>query len=153
MPGYQFGLDQGQRGIQASAAARGGLLTGAAVKASDKFATDYATSKYNDLVNQKLAAYTTNTANVDRPFNQAATLASLGQNATSGVVNAANNYASNVRNAGSAYGANATDLITGGANANAGQLLSAGASNTNTYQTLANIVGQALANYRQTGSL
>lgn len=41
-PGYQFGLDQGTKQVQASAAARGGLNSGATLKALQKFGTDYA---------------------------------------------------------------------------------------------------------------
>lgn len=41
-PGYQFGLDEGNKSVQASAAARGGLNSGATLKALTKFGNDYA---------------------------------------------------------------------------------------------------------------
>ena len=41
-PGYQFGLDQGVKAVQSSAAARGGLNSGATLKALTKFGNDYA---------------------------------------------------------------------------------------------------------------
>lgn len=41
-PGYQFGLDQGFKTVQASAAARSGLNSGATLKALQKFGNDYA---------------------------------------------------------------------------------------------------------------
>jgi hypothetical protein len=41
-PGYQFGLDEGAKTVQASAAARGGLNSGATLKALTKFGNDYA---------------------------------------------------------------------------------------------------------------
>ena len=41
-PGYQFGLDEGAKTVQASAAARGGLNSGATLKALTKFGNNYA---------------------------------------------------------------------------------------------------------------
>lgn len=50
-PGYQFALDQGNRAIQASSAARGGLLSGASVKAAQRFATGLADNTYMNQAN------------------------------------------------------------------------------------------------------
>lgn len=47
-PGYQFGLSEGMKGLTNSAAARGGLLSGAALKASTRYAQDYAGTKYGE---------------------------------------------------------------------------------------------------------
>jgi len=74
-PGYQFGLQQGQRGLTNSAAARGGLLSGAALKAASQFNTDYASTKFNDAYNRALT--TSNTNN-----NRLASIAGVGQVAT-----------------------------------------------------------------------
>ncbi len=41
-PGYQFGLDEGRGQIEASAAARGGLNSGATLKALQRYGNDYA---------------------------------------------------------------------------------------------------------------
>lgn len=54
-PGYQANLDAGQRQINASAAAKGGLLSGDAAKAGLKFGADYATGVYNQERNALLA--------------------------------------------------------------------------------------------------
>lgn len=62
-PGYQFGLAEGNRGLTNSAAARGGLLSGAALKASTKYAQDYAGTKFNDAFGRALQ---TDTANKNR---------------------------------------------------------------------------------------
>lgn len=56
-PGYQFGLDQGNRSLQASAAAKGNLLSGDQLKGLQSFGTDYATTKFNDLFNRDLSGY------------------------------------------------------------------------------------------------
>lgn len=47
-PGYQFGRDEGMKALTNSAAARGGLLSGAALKASTRYAQDYASTKYGE---------------------------------------------------------------------------------------------------------
>lgn len=71
-PGYQFGLNQGQTALDRKTAAAGGRISGAALKASDQYATDYATTGYN-------AAYQ---RGQDR-LNRLSSLAGLGQTATS----------------------------------------------------------------------
>lgn len=88
-PGYQFGLAQGQAGITNSAAARGGLLSGAALKAASQYNTDYASTKFNDAYNRALT--TSNTNN-----NRLASLAGVGQVATNAVGNAGQNMAQQV---------------------------------------------------------
>ena len=145
MPGYQFGLDQGIKGVNASAAARGGLLTGGAVKAADRFATDYATSKYGELANQKLAEYGINTANVERPWNRAMGLADLGRFGASGAANAYSDYATQAGRAGTAYGDQVTDLLTAGANANAANTQARGNNNARTYTRLADLISDYFA--------
>jgi hypothetical protein len=54
-PGYKFGLSQGQRGLDNSASARGGI-GGAALKAASRYNTDYATTKLNDVYNRNFTA-------------------------------------------------------------------------------------------------
>jgi len=88
-PGYQFGLQQGQAGITNSAAARGGLLSGAALKAASQYNTDYASTKFNDAYNRALT--TSNTNN-----NRLASLAGVGQVATNAIGNAGQNMAQQV---------------------------------------------------------
>jgi len=54
-PGYQFGLKEGMRAVDNSASARGGI-GGAALKAGSRYATDYATTKLNDVYNRNFTA-------------------------------------------------------------------------------------------------
>ena len=70
-PGYQFELQQGQTALDRKIAAMGGRVSGAALKATDQYATNYATTGYN-------AAYQ---RSQDR-LNRLASLAGLGQTAT-----------------------------------------------------------------------
>lgn len=50
-PGYQFALAEGNKGIMASSAARGGLLSGASIKAAQRFATGLADNTYMNQAN------------------------------------------------------------------------------------------------------
>jgi len=74
-PGYAFRQQQGQRGVEASAAARGGLLNGGTLKALDRYNQDYASGEYQNAYNR---------FNNDRTqrFNRLASIAGLGQTAT-----------------------------------------------------------------------
>lgn len=51
-PGYQFSLDQALKGVQASQAARGNLLSGGAQKEIAQYASGAASQYYNDYLNQ-----------------------------------------------------------------------------------------------------
>lgn len=114
-PGYQFGLAEGNRGLTNSAAARGGLLSGAALKASTRYAQDYASTKYNE-------AFSRDSQNKNR----LATLAGIGQtangqSASSGAA-LGSNVASGMMGTASAIGNN----LTGVGNARASSYLASG---------------------------
>lgn len=51
-PDFQFNLGQGQDAINRSAAARGGLLSGAAVKAGETYASGLASNEFGSYVNR-----------------------------------------------------------------------------------------------------
>jgi hypothetical protein len=79
-PGYQFSLDQGNRALNAGAAARGMTYSGAQGKALQRYGQDYASTKLNDS------------------FNRLSSLAGAGQPGTSQIGQAGQNYGSNVGN-------------------------------------------------------
>lgn len=113
-PGYQFGLAQGNKNLQGSAAARGGLYSGATLKALNRFGNDYATTKFDNAYNRMETGRT-------NQFNRFATAAGIGQTANNQVaqagMNFANNAGSNLIGAGNAQGAAA--LASGNAWGNA----------------------------------
>jgi hypothetical protein len=88
-PGYQFGLNQGRRAVESSAAARGGLNSGAALKALTKFGNDYADQQGFTPYMNRLSGL----------FGGAQTAA--GQMGSYGA-NFANNYGQNLQNAAQA---------------------------------------------------
>lgn len=65
-PGYQAALDQANRAEQASAAARGGLLSGGAIRETAQLNTDLSDQNYQNVYNNALAA---NNSNFGQAFN------------------------------------------------------------------------------------
>jgi hypothetical protein len=88
-PGYEFGRQQGQQGIDRKTAAAGGRISGASLKAAAQYGNDYATTKYGDAYNR------VNQARSDR-LNRLAALAGIGQTATQQVGQAGQNSANNI---------------------------------------------------------
>jgi hypothetical protein len=116
-PGYAFRFNEGMKGLNASAAARGGLISGNALQAATNYGQQAGSQEYSNAYNrylqnnaQNLQAYNTNTANTQY-------LANMGQSSANNQANAigqfGNNAASNVIGAGNATAAG----MVGGANA------------------------------------
>lgn len=77
-PGYQFGLSQGQQQLNATAAARGGLLSGSQLEAAQQYGTNYAQQ-------QAYAPYVSGLQSLAQGGQTAATsLGTLGGQAASG---------------------------------------------------------------------
>lgn len=120
-PSYQFQMEQGNRGIQSSAAARGTLLTGGTLKALSRFnqglASTFDDKYYNRDMDQYRMSYDIFRNNQNDPYNKYMGLASLGQNAAAGVGNQASSYSQSAGDTMLQRG-NATAAGTvGGANA------------------------------------
>ena len=132
-PGYQWQLDQGLRAVDAGAAAKGMLRSGATLKAEETFGSGLADQDFTNYYNRlfdlsklgETAATGTAAADTSTATGQAQTDLSLGSaqtsiygNAAEGIGNAANNYANN-----SLY-ADRTNALMGGYNGNPGTLTS-----------------------------
>jgi hypothetical protein len=122
-PGTQFRLQQGLNAMNATAAARGGLISGNALKAGQDYGQAQGSQEYQNSFNRYLQNYANsqNTYQMNRNnlINPLQFLTGIGQAGAS-------NQAANVGSFGTAQSAN----ITGGANAlAAGQIGSANAYN------------------------
>lgn len=114
-PGYQFGLAEGEKGVQRAMRRVSGADSGQTLKALLRYNQDYAGTKYNEAFNRDLAGRTTK-------YNFLAGLTGAGQAATQAVGSAGQSYANN---AGQAMmsGANARAAgLVGQSNAIAGGL-------------------------------
>lgn len=111
-PGYQFRLGEGLKSLDRQAAARGGLISGGALKAAQRYGQDYASNEYTNAFNR----YQTSRSNQLNPLQS---LAGQGQTSSNALGNAAAGYA----NAGSSIYGNLSNQLgeayTGAANARA----------------------------------
>ena len=121
-PGYAFRLSEGQKALERSAAARGGLISGGALKAATRYGQDMGSQEYQNAFNR----YQTNRSNQLQPLGN---LMASGQSAASNQGTAAGNYGTN---AGQAYMA-------------AGQAIGAGQLGVG--NTINNALGTAASSY------
>ena len=91
-PGYAWRTEQGQQGLERSAAARGGLLSGGAMKDAMNYNQGAASQEYGNAYNR----FQTDRANVLNPLQS---LSGMGQTATGQMAQNAGNYATNAGNA------------------------------------------------------
>lgn len=89
-PSYSFRLGEGLKALERTASARGGLLSGGALKAAQRYGQDFASQEFGNA------------------YNRLASLAGVGQTS-----------ATNTGNAAGTFGANAGNLMTSGAAARA----------------------------------
>lgn len=84
-PGYQFTQQQGNKAIEASAAASGGAFTGNEAEALDQYNQNLATTNYSNVYNQALQTFGTNfnayNTNQSNLYNKLASSSGLGQTA------------------------------------------------------------------------
>ena len=121
-PSYQFRVNQGNNAIQSSAAAQGGLLSGATLKALQNYGQESASQEYQNAYNRFNADQT-------NQYNRLSNLVGIGQNAAAQTGNAGTQTAQAIAN-NTMQGANAQSagtIAAGNKQANAfGALLSGG---------------------------
>ena len=124
-PGYQFRLKEGMQGLERSAAARGGLLSGGTLKGIQRYGQDMASQEYQNAFNR----YQAERAGTLNPLQS---LAGVGQSTANTLGTMGMNYANQVG-----------ELYQGGANARAsGYVGSANAIN----QGIGNVSNQYYQN-------
>jgi hypothetical protein len=106
-PGYAFRLSEGIKGLNNAAAARGGLLSGGTLKATQRFAQGLASQEYQN-------AYDRYNTDYRMKLSPLQTLAGYGQTSTN-----------NLTNTTGTYGANQAENIATGGNIRASSYLNA----------------------------
>jgi hypothetical protein len=107
-PGYAFRLSEGQKALDRQAAARGGLISGGALRAAQRYGQEMGSQEYQNAYNRAFTGYGTDVARENQLYNRQAALAGIGQTSTNLVNQAGQNYATSAGN-----------LMTGGAAAQA----------------------------------
>jgi hypothetical protein len=140
-PGYAFRLAEGQKALDRQAAARGGLISGGALKAASRYGQEMGSQEFQNAYqramaqegtnyNRALTEYNTDVARSDTGYNRLAAMAGVGQTATdkvgaagqsmvAGVGSAGQNMTTGISNSLGNYGNAASDAYMGAANARA----------------------------------
>ena len=95
-PGFAFRKQEGINALDASAAARGRLQSGAQARAVTRFGSDLASQEFNNAFNRDLATFRTNASRKQGQFNRLASLSNVGQVANQADQSARQQLASNV---------------------------------------------------------
>lgn len=103
-PSYQFRLGEGLKALDRQAAARGGLISGGALKAAQRYGQEFASNEFGNA------------------YNRLASMAGLGQTATGAQSSAAGQFGANAGNLITGAGAARASGYVGGANALTGGL-------------------------------
>jgi hypothetical protein len=98
-PSYKFRLGEGLKALDRQAAARGGLISGGALKAAQRYGQDVASTEFGNA------------------YNRLASMAGLGQTATGAMGGAAGQFGANAGNLMTGAGAARASGYVGGANA------------------------------------
>jgi hypothetical protein len=118
-PGYGFRLAEGQKALDRQAAARGGLISGGALKAAARYGQDMGSQEYQNAFNR----YQTERSAMLNPLQS---LANVGQTAANTMGQAGQTYGTNVGNALLNQGANAGNAVMAGAAARSSAYTGAG---------------------------
>lgn len=122
-PGYAFRMSEGMKALERSAAARGGLLSGGTLKATQRYGQDLASQEYQNAFNR----YQAERAAQLQPLQA---LAGVGQTSANTLTGAAGQLGQNLGEATQAAAAARASGYVGGANA----LTSALGTGLNYYQ-------------------
>jgi len=138
-PGYAFRLAEGQKALDRQAAARGGLISGGALRAAQRYGQEMGSQEFQNAYNRAYTGYGTDVARENQLYNRQAALAGIGQTSA----NLTGQF-------GAANAANVGNLITGGAAAQAAGQVGAANALTGGLGTYLNYTqGNALINALQ----
>jgi hypothetical protein len=132
-PGYAFRLKEGNRALNQSAAARGGLISGNALKAAERYGQDMGSQEFQNAYNRALTGYNANQQATTNAYNQLAGVSGTGQTSAQQIGAAGQNTANAVGNLAMTNAANQGNA-----------LMAAGNARASAYQGYGSAAGQAL---------
>lgn len=151
-PGYNFRLSEGLKAIDRQAAARGGLISGAGLKAAGRFGGDLASQEYGNAFNRFQTNRASQAGLFTDAYNRNRTRQMDEYGRLSDFTTRGANAAAGTGSSQAAYGTNAANLMSQGAQAmgqgviGAGQATAAGQMGAgNTYN---NAINAALQGYQ-----
>jgi hypothetical protein len=136
-PGYQFRLSEGEKAVNRSAAARGGALSGATMKALTRYGQDYATADYDNFLRRYYES-----------LNPLQSLAGVGQSSSAQTAAAGSQAAGNISNALLAGGQGQANALLAGGNAAAANAMNQGNIWAGAANSIGNIASKTMDNYQ-----
>jgi hypothetical protein len=133
-PGYGFRLAEGQKGLDRQAAARGGLISGGALKEATRFGQEMGSQEYSNAFNRYQIERNARLGPLQ-------SLAGVGQTSVNQLGQAGQNYANQANQVSMTNAANQGNLALQRGNIAATQ-----------YGNYANVLGNALSKYNFSGS-
>jgi len=130
-PGTQFRLQQGLNAMNATAAARGGLISGNALKAGQDYGQSQGSQEYQNAFNRYITGYNADVNRANNMYNRVSNIAGTGQTTSNALATMAGNYGQNAGNT----------IMQGGAN-RANSELALGNSRGSQYGNYGNAIGQ-----------
>jgi hypothetical protein len=135
-PGYAFRLKEGQQALDRQAAARGGLISGGALKAATRYGQEMGSQEYGNAYNRALTKYNADVNREATGYNRLAAMSGTGQTAANTIGTAGQNMATNIGNAYMGQGVNQGNALLAGVNAR-----------TSSYGDIAKLYGQTSPNF------
>lgn len=140
-PGYAFRLAEGTKALERSAAARGGLLSGGALRETQRYGQGLASQEYQNAYSRYKDAYDRYMAQNLQQYNMLAQ--QQGRGYTAGTA---------LSDLSSGYGANIANLTLGGGNVRAESVLGQQSAYTQGVNSLINAVGNYMSGGMKTPS-
>jgi hypothetical protein len=120
-PGYKFRLRQGLKALDRTASARGGLLSGGALKAAEGYGQELGSQEYGNAFNrfqtEQTNKYNRFQIGQTNQYNRLAALAGVGQRTAQQLGQAGEQYGQNMGNIAIGAGENQANALLAGANA------------------------------------
>jgi len=120
-PGYAFRMSEGMKGLERSAAARGGLLSGATLKGIQRYGQDLGSQEYQNAFNRYQSERSAQ-------LNPLQSLAGVGQTTANTLGGYGQSYANQANQLGMTNAANQGNLALGMGNIRASQYVTAGSA-------------------------
>jgi hypothetical protein len=137
-PGYGFRMSEGLKGLERSAAAKGGMLSGSGLKNITRFGQDLGSQEYQNAFNRYVTGFNANTGERNNLYNRLAGVAGTGQ---AGVRDVTSQGATTAGNIGNSY-------MTSAANQGNAAMAAAGQT-ASAYGGAANMLGRMYGPQRQ----
>ena len=141
-PGYAFRLSEGQKALERSAAARGGLLSGATGRALTRYGQEMGSQEYANAYNRALTKYNADVQREAAGYNRLASLAGIGQTTAQQLGAAGTGYANQANQLAMTNAANQGNLALQMGNIRASQYGTAGSALNTALNTDWNALGR-----------